>query len=66
MTIKVPLMTRVAAHVRQLARAKARMQNRTLNNYIETLILKDNGLAVDEGLPADEIDIGFEEATHAH
>jgi hypothetical protein len=60
MTIKVPLMTRVAAHVTQLAKAKASRQNRTLNNYIETLILKDNGL------PIDEIDIGFEEVPHAH
>jgi hypothetical protein len=44
MTTKVSFMTRVDKNVRKLAREKARQQNRALNNYVESLVLKDLGL----------------------
>jgi hypothetical protein len=44
MSPKAPILLRVDAEVRYLVQIAARKQNRSMNNYIETLILKDQGL----------------------
>jgi predicted HicB family RNase H-like nuclease len=51
-------MTRVDKEVRRLAKAKAKRENRTLNNYVETLVRQDLGMDAPE--EDREIDINFE------
>jgi hypothetical protein len=59
MTSKVPFMSRVAPEVRKRAKERARSLNRSLNNYIEYLVLQDLGIELPP--PTDDtIDIEFE------
>jgi predicted HicB family RNase H-like nuclease len=59
MTTKVPFMSRVAPEVRRRAKEKARLEYRSLNNYIEFLVLKDLGTEIPVQTD-EEIDISFE------
>jgi predicted HicB family RNase H-like nuclease len=59
MTTKVPFMSRVSPETRRRAKERARLLHRTLNNYIEYLVLKD--LATEISVQLDEeIDVEFE------
>ena len=44
MTHKVPLIVRIDADLRARVKALAKKSNRTINNYVETLLLRDMGL----------------------
>ena len=52
-------MSRVAPEVRRRAKEKARLEYRSLNNYIEFLVLKDLGMEIPVQTD-EEIDISFE------
>jgi predicted HicB family RNase H-like nuclease len=60
MTLKVPFMTRIDAELRQRVKKAARRQNRTVNNFVETMLLRELGLELPITEP-EEVDIGFPE-----
>jgi hypothetical protein len=61
MTEIVPFLLRIRPDVRELIREGAERENRSQNNYVASLILKDrHRQALPNEQPAEEIDITFE------